>query len=279
MVGNSVNGADRTNGNATGGEVAGRTVTVGGVRVAGVTHEYALHGRPLPVLDDLTLTIGSGEFTAVVGPSGSGKSTLLRLLAGLETPTKGRLFVDGRPIRGPHPSRALVFQDPTLFPWRTVRRNVEVGPQARGKLGEQRDRVGETLELVGLSAFADAYPSQLSGGMAQRAALARALVNEPELLLLDEPLGRLDALTRLAMQRELLNLWLARRFTAILVTHDVDEALRLADRVIVLSDRPARVLADVPVTAPRPRLTDEAELRVQRRHILDLLGAGADAWT
>ncbi|MEV7009875.1 ATP-binding cassette domain-containing protein [Streptosporangium sp. NPDC051022] len=248
-----------------------------GIRVMGLGHEYALGHRPLPVLDDLTLSVGPGEFAAVMGPGGSGKSTLLRLLAGLERPTRGRLRADGRPIRGPHPSRALVLRDPPLFPWRTVRRNVEIGPQVRGRPREHHDRVGAALELVGLDALADAYPGRPSGGMAQRAALARALVNEPEVLLLDEPLGGLDTPTRLAMQRELLNLWLGRRFTAILVTHDVDEALRLADRVIVLSDRPARVLADLPITAPRPRQTDEAELRVQRRHILHLLGATTTA--
>ncbi|GII67229.1 ABC transporter ATP-binding protein [Sphaerisporangium krabiense] len=242
------------------------------IGVAGLTHEFALGGGRLRVLEDVTLTVQPGAFVALVGPSGSGKSTLLRLLAGLERPTSGRLTAGGVPLSGPDPGRALVFQDPTLFPWRTVRRNVEIGPQSRGLLRERHEEVTGVLELVGLTDFADAYPSQLSGGMAQRAALARALVNRPEVLLLDEPLGALDALTRLSMQRELVRLWRDRRFTAVLVTHDVDEALRLADRVVVLSARPGRVLADLPVAAPRPRDTDAAELRELRRHVLRLLG-------
>ncbi|MBW8484517.1 ABC transporter ATP-binding protein [Actinomadura parmotrematis] len=242
------------------------------VEATALTHRFALGRDRLTVLDGVDLAVAPGEFVAVVGPSGSGKSTLLRLLAGLDRPTRGRLTVDGAPLAGPDPSRALVFQDPTLFPWRTVRGNVEIGPRATGRLRERRDDVAAALELVGLTDFADAYPSQLSGGMAQRAALARALVNRPELLLLDEPLGALDALTRLAMQKELLNLWEARGFTAVLVTHDVDEALRLADRVLVLSARPGRVLADLPVDAARPRDTGAPALRDLRHRILRLLG-------
>jgi NitT/TauT family transport system ATP-binding protein len=225
------------------------------------------------VLDDVSLSAAPGAFVALVGPSGSGKTTLLRVIAGLEPPTQGEVCVNGRPITGPDPTRPLVFQEPTLFPWRSVWQNVALGFEARGQRVAQDDpRVREMLERVGLGAFATAYPAQLSGGMAQRAALARVLVNEPALLLLDEPLGQLDALTRLAMQQELLRLWESGGFTACLVTHGVDEALFLADRVIVLSARPGRVLGDVVIDVPRPRHRDDVRLGALRRHVLRLLG-------
>jgi NitT/TauT family transport system ATP-binding protein len=240
--------------------------------VEGVSHAFALQGVPLPVLDDVSLHVAPGEFVALLGPSGCGKSTLLRLVAGLEPPTQGRLWVDGAPITGPHPSRTLMFQDPTLFPWRTVRANAELGPQARGELASAKGRVDEALALVGLSGFATAYPHQLSGGMAQRAALARALVNAPSLLLLDEPLGKLDSLTRLTMQRELVRLWQSEGFTTLLVTHDVEEAVLMATRVVVFSDRPARIKAEIAIDRPYPRHRDDPVLIRHREDILALLG-------
>jgi NitT/TauT family transport system ATP-binding protein len=242
------------------------------VELTAVDHAYAVKAGTLPVLDDVSLRVAPGELVAILGPSGCGKSTLLRLLAGLERPASGDVTVDGEPITAPDPEHALVFQDPTLFPWRTVWQNVAIGPQARGRLKDERERIDEAIALVGLEGFEDARPQQLSGGMAQRAALARALVNRPSLLLLDEPLGRLDALTRLSMQRELLRLWETGGFTALLVTHDVDEALVLADRVVVMSPRPARILADLPVEVARPRAHDDARLIALRREILGLLG-------
>ncbi|MBF6076882.1 ABC transporter ATP-binding protein [Nocardia beijingensis] len=226
----------------------------------------------LRVLTDVSLRIEAGQFVALLGPSGCGKSTLLRLLAGLERPSRGVLRADGAPIDGPDPHRALMFQDPTLFPWRTVEQNVALGPQARGTLAEDRTRVTEALTLVGLDGFRDAYPAQLSGGMAQRVALARALVNRPRLFLLDEPLGKLDALTRATLQTEITRLWQEDEFTAVLVTHDVDEALRLADRVVVFSARPGKVVRDVPIELPRPRAHDDPEYLRLRREILRLLG-------
>jgi NitT/TauT family transport system ATP-binding protein len=241
---------------------------VSAIALDGVSHAYG----SLPVLGDVSLRVEAGELVAILGPSGCGKSTLLRLLAGLEAPVAGSVVVDGAPVAGPSPERALVFQDPTLFPWRTVWQNVAIGPQARGRLSEERSRVDEAIALVGLDGFAHVRPQQLSGGMAQRAALARALVNRPSLLLLDEPLGRLDALTRLSMQRELLRLWEGGGFTALLVTHDVDEALVLADRVIVMSPRPARIIADVRVDLARPRAHEDARLIALRREVLQLLG-------
>jgi NitT/TauT family transport system ATP-binding protein len=245
------------------------------VDISGLSHRFSLEGRPLPVLQDVTLSVQPGEFVALLGPSGCGKSTLLRLVAGLDLPTAGHLRVDGAKVEGPDPSRVVVFQDPTLFPWRTVKANVGLGLEARGLLRRQSSRIDQALKLVGLSGFESAYPHQLSGGMAQRAALARALVNEPRLLILDEPLGKLDSLTRLTMQSEITQLWERERFTVLLVTHDVEEALILAQRVVVFSERPARIKAILPVELPYPRHRDDPALVELRRRVLDLLGVSS----
>ncbi|ALK09847.1 ABC transporter ATP-binding protein [Blastochloris viridis] len=245
------------------------------LEVLDVSHRFNLGGEPLPVLDHIDLAVAPGEFVALLGPSGCGKSTLLRLVAGLDLPSEGTLRVDGRQIEGPDPSRVVVFQDPTLFPWRTVWQNAALGPEARGQLRQRRSRIDDVLRLVGLSAFANAYPHQLSGGMAQRAALARALVNEPSLLILDEPLGKLDSLTRIVMQAELVALWQRSGFTALLVTHDVEEALFLAQRVIVLSDRPARIKAEIANDRPYPRRRGDPHLTNLRHRVLAELGLDA----
>ncbi len=237
-----------------------------------VGHAFELEGRPLPVLDGISLTIAPGEFVALLGPSGCGKSTLLRLIAGLEPPLAGRVTIDGTPVGRPDPSRVLVFQDPTLFPWRDVWSNVALGLEAQGRLKRDRGRIEEVLDLVNLAGFGKAYPHQLSGGMAQRVSLARALVNEPRLLLLDEPLGKLDSLTRIGMQAELVRLWQDSGFTALLVTHDVEEALILAERVVVFSDRPARIVAEIRNDRPYPRHRDDPQLVAMRRDVLGLLG-------
>jgi NitT/TauT family transport system ATP-binding protein len=242
-----------------------------------VSHDFELEGRPLPVLERVSLNLEPGEFVAILGPSGCGKSTLLRLIAGLDCPAVGFLAMDGQPINGPDASRIIVFQDPTLYPWRTVWGNVALGLEARGLLTSHRQRVAEVLRLVGLAGFATAYPRQLSGGMSQRAALARALVNDPKLLILDEPLGQLDSLTRITMQQELVSLWQRARFTALLVTHDVEEAVFLANRVIVLSERPARITAEVVNARPYPRHRGDPHLAELRREILGHLGL-AEAW-
>ncbi|TWC06249.1 NitT/TauT family transport system ATP-binding protein [Bradyrhizobium macuxiense] len=243
--------------------------------IEGVSHAFDIDGAVLPVLDNVNLSIAPGEFVALLGPSGCGKSTLLRLVAGLEKPRTGSLREDEARITGPHPSRVVVFQDPTLFPWRSVWDNVALGLEAQGILKTQRHRVDAVIELVGLSSFRNAYPHQLSGGMAQRVALARALVNDPKILVLDEPLGKLDSLTRIAMQSELVALWQRKGFTTLLVTHDVEEALVLANRVIVLSDRPARIKADIAVGRPYPRHRGDPYLAELRRQILGLLGLEA----
>jgi|AGTN01.1.fsa_nt_gi ABC-type nitrate/sulfonate/bicarbonate transport system, ATPase component len=244
--------------------------------LAGISHHFDLEGQVLPVLKDVSFRVEPGEFVALLGPSGCGKSTLLRLLSGLETPRRGQLLEDGAPIKGPDPSRVVMFQDPTLFPWRTVWNNVALGLEARGLLKTQKHRVDEALELVGLAAFAKAFPHQLSGGMAQRVSLARALVNDPRLLMLDEPLGKLDALTRLAMQGELVDLWQRTGVTALLVTHDVEEALFLATRVLVFSERPASIVADIAVDLPYPRHRGDSHLTDLRHEIMVLLGQGAN---
>jgi len=232
-------------------------------------------GQSMQILHDISLEIREQEIVAVLGPSGCGKSTLLRLVAGLEKPGSGTLREDDNRIRGPHPSRVVVFQDPTLFPWRSVWDNVALGLEAQGILKSQRQRVDAALDLVGLSQFRNAYPHQLSGGMAQRVALARALVNDPKILILDEPLGKLDSLTRITMQAELVALWQRKGFTTLLVTHDVEEALFLANRVIVFSDRPARIKADIAVDRPYPRHRGDPKLAELRRNILGLLGLDA----
>lgn len=247
------------------------------VEVTGLYHSFELHGQRLSVLNGLDLAVGSGEFVAILGPSGCGKSTLLRLIAGLDRPRSGRICMGGRQIDAPHPSRILVFQDPTLYPWRTVRKNVGLGLQARGLRREQNWRIDAALRQVGLMGFDAAYPHQLSGGMAQRAALARALVNDPSVLLMDEPLANLDSLTRIAMQAELVGLWQQAGFTAVLVTHDVEEALCLAGRVLVMSNRPARILAEIEVDLPYPRRRAAPRFGEMRQRVLEALGLEAQS--
>ena len=242
------------------------------VQLIALRHHFELHGHVLPVLAQIDLGVAPGEFVALLGPSGCGKSTLLRLLAGLLRPCTGSVRIDERPVTAPDPSRILVFQDPTLYPWRTVRRNVALGLETRGLLRSMGSRVDHMLRQVGLDGFENAYPHQLSGGMAQRAALARALVNDPAVLLMDEPLANLDGLTRISMQEELITLWKQQGFTAFMVTHDIDEALYLAGRVLVLSQRPARITAEITVDLPYPRHRGTAEFAALRRRVLIELG-------
>ncbi|HCF49312.1 MAG TPA: ABC transporter ATP-binding protein [Syntrophomonas sp.] len=206
-------------------------------------------------LKDINLHIKPGEFIALIGPSGCGKSTLLRLIVGLDVPSEGELFLNGEKITGPHYERGLVFQDPTLFPWLNVYDNVASGLVARKIYREKKQDVAEYIKLVGLSGFEKSYPHHLSGGMAQRAALARALVNHPRVLLMDEPLGALDAFTRMQMQDEILRIWQERKTTVVLVTHDVDEAIYMSDRIVIMTPRPGKIqeIIDVPIGKPRAR--------------------------
>ncbi|WP_431019750.1 ABC transporter ATP-binding protein [Burkholderia cepacia] len=240
-----------------------------------VSHAFDGPGGPLPVLDDVTLSVAAGEFVALLGPSGCGKSTLLRLVAGLDAARQGGIAQDGVPIEQPDPSRIVVFQDPTLYPWRRVRANVALGLEARGVARASQHRVDDALARVGLQEFSNVFPHQLSGGMAQRVALARALVNDPRLLILDEPLGKLDSLTRLTMQAELTALWQRDGFSALLVTHDVEEALFLAQRVIVFGPRPARIVVELRVDLPYPRHRGDPRLAELRHDALRHLGLDA----
>ena len=223
------------------------------------------------VLDAISFSIAAGELVSLVGPSGCGKSTLLRLIAGLDVPDAGELMVGEQRIVGPSAERGLVFQDPNLFPWLTVRRNIEAGLVARGVLHEKRHEVEEFMRLVGLEGFGNAYPHHLSGGMAQRVALARALINHPKVLLLDEPLGALDAFTRMRMQDEVLRLWQARRTTMFLVTHDIDEAIYMSDRIMIMTPRPGRMDQIIPITLDRPRDRSSSDFFRLRSDILELL--------
>jgi len=228
--------------------------STGAVRIENLSKQYRMGGKALNVLQDIDLSIRPGEFVSIVGPSGCGKSTLLRLIVGLDSDFTGDIRLDGKRITGTSLERGLVFQDHRLFPWMTVARNVEVALLNQKLPRERRESlITSHLELVGLAGFADAYPHQLSGGMAQRAAIARALVNEPKVLALDEPLGALDALTRVKVQAELQRIWMEAGTTMIMVTHDVDEALFLGDRVVVMSPRPGRIAQIVDVDLPHPR--------------------------
>ncbi|HEX6243672.1 MAG TPA: ABC transporter ATP-binding protein [Polyangiales bacterium] len=209
---------------------------------------------PVTALSNVSFDVHKKEFVSVIGPSGCGKSTLIRILAGLENPSRGRVLLDGKSVLGPGAERGMVFQGYTLFPWLTVRDNVMFGPRLRGLgKGAARAKSHEWLELVGLSKFAEHYPDQLSGGMKQRVALARALANEPRILLMDEPFGALDAQTRAEMQAHLMRIWDSVDLTVLFITHDLDEAVYLADRIIVLAAHPGRINEVIEVPVPRPR--------------------------
>jgi len=222
----------------------------GRLEIQGLRKYFATDDGELSVLDGINLSIAPGEFLSIVGGSGCGKSTLLRIIAGLERDFQGSVRLGGSPITGPGLDRGYVFQEPRLFPWLTVEGNVGFGLEGRS---DREELVRQHIDLVGLKGFERGFPHQLSGGMAQRAAIARALVGLPQVLLLDEPFGALDALTRIRMQQEVLRIWEAERTTVILVTHDIDEAVYLADRVVILSPRPGSIRRIVNVDLPRPR--------------------------
>ena len=215
-------------------------------------------GGEMTAVQDLTFRAHRREFMCILGPSGCGKSTLLRLLAGLDQPTSGRVLLDGREVQGPGPDRGVVFQGYTLFPWLTVKQNVMFGLKIRGTSeGEAEREARQWLDLVGLAKSADLYPMQLSGGMKQRVAIARALANNPRILLMDEPFGALDAQTRCQMQSHLLQIWRNVEITILFITHDIDEALYLADRILVLKANPGRINELIEVPVPRPRSVDQ----------------------
>ena len=225
-------------------------------------------------LQDVSAEMTSGEFVSLVGPSGCGKSTILRLVAGLISPTLGRVTVNGSEIDGPSPDRGLVFQNPTLFPWLTVEKNISFSLDIRSDEAGKADKVRHMLEITGLERFKNDYPAQLSGGMAQRVALVRTLINEPEILLLDEPLGALDEFTRMNMQDEILNIWMQKKQLALMVTHSIDEAVYMGTRVLVMEADPGRIVADIRIDEDFPRDRSSASFVEYRNEILNKLHYG-----
>ena len=242
------------------------------LEVRAVSKRYEVDDGEITALADIDVAVAEGEFVCLLGPSGCGKSTLLKIIAGLIPATEGTIRIGGRDVTGPGPDRAVVFQDYALFPWMTVTDNVEFGLSARGVPPGRRHAVSaELLRAVGLAEFAGKYPHHLSGGMKQRVSIARALAVDPVLLLMDEPFGALDAQTRFVMQRELLRVWRAYRKTVLFVTHSIEEALYLGDRVLVMTARPGRVKAEIAVTHERPRDMASADLVRLRTRTLELL--------
>lgn len=237
------------------------------LKIADVSKSFQTQTGTLSVLEHIDLTVADGEIVVIVGHSGCGKSTLLKNIAGLERPTSGSIELDGKPISSPGPDRAMIFQEHRLFPWMNIIDNVAFGPQGRPK-SERLEIARHYLELVGLSDFERAYPSQLSGGMSQRAAIARALATKPEVLLLDEPFGALDALTKMDLQEEILKVREREATTMVMVTHDIDEAVYLADRIVVMSNRPGRIEEVVPVELGRPRERGSADFAWYTKRIL-----------
>ncbi|HWT77278.1 MAG TPA: ABC transporter ATP-binding protein [Candidatus Acidoferrum sp.] len=224
------------------------------IRELGKTYFDLYEGRHVTAVTDVSLEIHTGEFVAIVGPSGCGKTTLLNMIAGFIPPSEGEILLGGREVKGPGPDRGVVFQNFALFPWKTVLENVAFGPKMRGVPREERERVArEHVALVGLTGAEARYPNELSGGMQQRVGVARALANNPDLLLMDEPFASVDAQTRMTLQEELTHIWEAKHPTILFITHDVDEAVFLSDRVIVLSRPPGTVQAEIPIALPRPR--------------------------
>lgn len=226
-------------------------------------------------VSDVNLEMHSGEFISLVGPSGCGKSTILRMIAGLLPPTSGKITVNDKPVTKPSPERGMVFQNPTLFPWLTVKNNIAFSLEMQGKLQSNETEVERMLKLIGLEDFKDDYPGQLSGGMAQRVALVRSLINKPDILLLDEPLGALDAFTRMNMQDEILSMWKNMKQLSIMVTHDIDEAIYMGSRIIVLDTNPGRIHTQIPVNLTYPRNRSSSVFVEYRNHILEILHYGA----
>ena len=236
--------------------------------IHGVTKRFAVGDDEIEALAPVDLTIPKSEFVCMIGASGCGKSTLLRIIAGFEEPTTGEVAIDGKPVTGPGSDRGMVFQDYALFPWMTVRQNISFGPRQRHLAREEIDRTtDEFVRMVGLERFADRYPNQLSGGMKQRVAIARVLANNANILLMDEPFGALDALTREQLQNELLQIWKRTGVTTIFVTHSVEEAVLLADRVLVMSAGPGKIDSDFRIDLPRPRDVSSPEFNALRRDV------------
>jgi len=254
---------------------------VGELRVERLKKHYPArrgsgHRTGLRVFDDVTFTVGEGEFVSVIGASGCGKTTVLNLAAGLDTPSGGSIFVDGRAVTGPGLDRGIVFQEFALFPWLTVAENIAFGLKSMRVPAEQRKRtVAHIVDLVGLKQFADYYPNRLSGGMRQRVGLGRALAINPSVLLMDEPFGALDSVTREAMQNALAEIWIETRKTVLFITHDIREAVFLSDRVLLLAGRPSQIVLDLPIDLPRPRGRHDASFQEKERNLEVALRGGS----
>ena len=244
------------------------------LRLRNVTKIFEAENGQRKALEDINLVVKLAEFLCIVGPSGCGKTTLLRMIAGLDYPSSGEIILDGKQVTGPSPDRGMVFQEFSLFPWKTVLKNVEFGLEILEVPEKGRRRIAEEyIELVGLQGFEHSYPYELSGGMKQRVAIARALATNPSLLLMDEPFGSVDAQTRNVLQEELLEIWARTKKTILFVTHSVDEAVYLGDRILVMSPRPGRIIECMRVTLPRPRKRTSREANELRERLLMLLGS------
>lgn len=232
------------------------------------------HDSVTNALHDINLSLQKGEFVSLVGPSGCGKSTILRLVAGLIFPTQGQVMTDGKKIEKPGPDRGMVFQNPTLFPWLTVKNNIAFSLSVRKDLKPDDKRIERMINMIGLENFKDDYPGQLSGGMAQRVALVRSLIADPTILLLDEPLGALDAFTRMNIQDEILKIWQEKKQLILMVTHDIDEAIYMSTRVIVMTPNPGKIRDDITIDIPYPRQRASDEFVEYRKQILNELHLG-----
>jgi NitT/TauT family transport system ATP-binding protein len=268
--------SEKGNGSAYATEtIAPVETTLGHIEISGLHIQLGQGENAFEAVQDVSLSARPGEFICLLGPSGCGKSTLLGALAGHLLPGRGSILVDGKPVEGPHPERGLVFQHHTLFPWKKVLDNVAFGLKMKGVRREEREmRAHELLKLVGLEGFENCYPYQLSGGMQQRVEIARVLINDPRVMLMDEPFGALDAQTRLMMQQLLLKVWARIKTTIVFITHDIDEALFLADRILVMSPRPGRLIDEISLDFARPRNADLVTstcFTQLKRHCLSLL--------
>ncbi len=239
------------------------------LEIKDINRIYKDEESKVEALKDINLTVNKGEFISIIGSSGCGKTTLLRLIAGLDKPQSGKLLLYGEEITKPNPQRGYVFQQGSLFPWLTVEDNIAAGLKARHVYKENKNKIAEYIELIGLNGFEKSYPHQISGGMAQRVAIARALINDPEILLLDEPMGALDSFTRADIQDKLLELRKRNNATMILVTHDVDEAIYLSDRIVIMTPRPGKISEILEVNLPHPRHRGGTEFLAIRRNILE----------
>jgi sulfonate transport system ATP-binding protein len=243
------------------------------LRAEKIYKEYEINNDKFVVLNDLNLEVKKGEFISIVGASGCGKSTFLKMISALEFPTSGLIKINNNEVSAPLPEVSMIFQDARLLPWKNIQKNIEfVIPDSKGKK-EKHKISDELIKLVGLEQFRNAIPSQLSGGMQQRVNIARGLATSPEILLLDEPFGALDAFTRINMQNELLRIWDAEKTTMILVTHDIDEAIFLSDRIIVVSERPGTVKCEIPIKMERPRNRNDNDfLMIRKKIMMEFLG-------